>query len=147
VGAHGLRRDQHHLSRRESVRYRLPTEQEWEFIARKAAGGSSILPRERADALAWHRGNSNRQTHPIASRQPDALGLYDVFGNVAEWVLSTAPTLVTRGGSYRDDPATLGIRSRAVQNGDWTERDPHLPTSTWWLTDGPMVGFRLVRDP
>jgi formylglycine-generating enzyme required for sulfatase activity len=135
------------LSAKTGHRYRLPTELEWEFIAGKAAGGQGQLPKARIDAIAWHADNANRQAHPIASKQPDALGLYDFFGNVAEWVQSTPPTLVTRGGSFRDEPATLGPRARAVQNGTWTERDPHLPTSTWWLTDGPMVGFRIVRDP
>jgi formylglycine-generating enzyme required for sulfatase activity len=135
------------LSAKTGHRYRLPTEFEWEYIAQRAAGGQGQLPPERIDAVAWHARNSSRQAHGIASKKPDALGLHDFFGNVAEWVQSTPPELVTRGGSFRDDPATLGLRSRAVQNGAWTERDPHLPTSTWWLTDGPFVGFRIVRDP
>lgn len=136
------------LSAKTGHRYRLPTEAEWEHVARLASGESGdVLSRRRADEIAWHAGSSNRQAHAIATRKVDALGLFDFFGNAAEWVVSTPPVLVTRGGSFRDDPATLGLRSRAVQNGTWTERDPHLPTSTWWLTDGPFVGFRIVRDP
>jgi hypothetical protein len=35
---------------------------------------------------------------------------------------------------------------RAVQDDSWNERDPQLPKSRWWLSDGPFVGFRLVRE-
>jgi len=54
---------------------------------------------------------------------------------------------VTRGGSFRDAPGTLGPSARTVQDDSWNERDPQLPKSRWWLSDGPFVGFRLVREP
>jgi formylglycine-generating enzyme required for sulfatase activity len=134
------------LSAKTGHRYRLPTEDEWLHIATLAAGPGQLTP-ERVDAVAWHRGNSERTTHPVASRKPDALGLHDLFGNAAEWVVSADANPVTRGGSFRDDPATLGPSARAPQTPQWTERDPQLPSSRWWLTDAPFVGFRLVRDP
>ena len=135
------------LSMKTGHRYRLPTEAEWERAARLAAGVDGPIPRARLDSLAWHRDNADRQAHAVASKRPDRLGLHDLFGNAAEWIASDAKPPVTRGGSFRDDPATMGPRSRAVQAPSWTERDPQLPTSRWWLTDGPFVGFRLVRDP
>jgi formylglycine-generating enzyme required for sulfatase activity len=137
------------LSVKTGHRYRLPTETEWVHAATVAAGNRPTLPREYVDEVAWHRDNSDRQTHPVASKRADHLGLFDLFGNAAEWVVpdQPLPMPVTRGGSFRDDPATLGPRSRAVQDARWTERDPQLPTSRWWLTDGPFVGFRIVRDP
>ncbi len=134
------------LSAKTGHRYRLPTDAEWTHAATLAAG-SAPLTRARIDAIAWHRGNAERTTHPIAAKQSDALGLFDLFGNVAEWVSTREPVPVTRGGSFRDDPATLGPALRTPQHPQWTERDPQLPSSRWWLTDGPFVGFRLVRDP
>ena len=134
------------LSMKTGHRYRLPTEAEWEHVARIAAGGDA-LARNRVDALAWHRDNANRQAHAVASKQADRLGLHDLFGNAAEWVATDLTPPVTRGGSFRDDPAEIGPKSRAVQTPLWTERDPQLPSSRWWLTDGPFVGFRLVREP
>jgi len=133
------------LSLKTGHNYRLPTEAEWQHAATLAAG-STPLTRERIDALAWHRGNANERAHAMASKQPDALGLYDLFGNAAEWVTSDDPKPVTRGGSFRDDPAKIGPSARATQQDFWTERDPQLPSSVWWLSDGPFVGFRLVRD-
>jgi formylglycine-generating enzyme required for sulfatase activity len=133
------------LSAKTGHTYRLPTEAEWQHIANLAAGPTP-LTHERIDALAWHRVNANRKTQLVAQRKPDALGLFDLFGNVAEWVVADNNKRITRGGSFRDDPATLGPAARAEQQDSWTERDPQLPSSIWWLSDGPFVGFRLVRE-
>lgn len=135
------------LSVKTGHRYRLPTEAEWEHAARIAAGTDASIPRLRLDSLAWHAGNAGGQAHAVASKQADRLGLFDLFGNAAEWVATDRKPPVTRGGSFRDDPAGMGPRSRAPQAPSWTERDPQLPSSRWWLTDGPFVGFRLVREP
>jgi formylglycine-generating enzyme required for sulfatase activity len=81
----------------------------------------------------------------VGARKPDALGLFDLFGNAAEWVTTSDGTRVTRGGSFRD--AVVGPASRAVQDDSWNERDPQLPKSRWWLSDGPFAGFRVVRNP
>ena len=134
------------LSAKTGHKYRLPTEAEW-LHAAKLAAGSSPLTRERIDAIAWHRDNANGTTHAMATKKPDALGLFDLFGNVTEWVVTGEAVAVTRGGSFREDPARLGPNLRMPQQREWTERDPQLPSSRWWLTDGPFVGFRLVRDP
>ena len=134
------------LSAKTGHSYRVPTEAEWQHAATLAVG-SAPLTRERVDAIAWHRDNAERQTHAIATKQADALGLFDLFGNAAEWVVPADSASLTRGGSFRDDPAKLGPHTRAVQDATWTERDPQLPKSIWWLSDGPFVGFRLVREP
>lgn len=134
------------LSAKTGHRYRLPTEAEW-LHAATLASGNNHLTRARLDSIAWHRGNADGTTHPIASKQPDALGLYDLFGNVTEWVVTGEAIPVTRGGSFRTAPDSLGPSIRLPQTKLWTERDPQLPSSRWWLTDGPFVGFRLVREP
>jgi formylglycine-generating enzyme required for sulfatase activity len=133
------------LSERTGHRYRLPTETEWTYLAGLATQGVVIDSAWR-DAAAWHRGNADDQTHAVAKKQPDAFGLFDLFGNVAEWVVAADGALVTRGGSFRDPAASIGPSARAVQNPSWNERDPQLPKSRWWLSDGPFVGFRIVRE-
>jgi formylglycine-generating enzyme required for sulfatase activity len=134
------------LSRATGKKYRLPTEAEWQHAANLAAGGDA-LPAGKRDALTWHRGNASEKTHPVGAKAPDALGLHDLFGNAAEWVRTSEGPAVTRGGSFRDPAERLGPAARAVQDDSWNLRDPQFPKSRWWLSDGPFVGFRLVREP
>jgi len=140
------------LSQKTGRAYRLPSEAEWVHMATLAAGAGGLTaggPRTEAvqrevDALAWHRDNASARTHPVATKRADQLGLFDVFGNASEWVMTSNGSLVARGGSFRDAPAAIGVLSRSVQDDTWNERDPQLPKSRWWLSDAPFVGIRLI---
>jgi formylglycine-generating enzyme required for sulfatase activity len=64
--------------------------------------------------MAWHRENSDNRTHPVATKRPNAIGFYDMHGNVAEWCLNDrgrsglqTSILSTSGGSWRDAPNHL----------------------------------------
>lgn len=129
------------LSLKTGKAYRLPTEAEW-LRAATLAGGPSVAPGRR-DAVAWHRGNADARVHAVGTKVPDALGLFDLFGNAGEWIVPEDGALVIRGGSFRDAPETIGT-ARAVQDASWNETDPQLPKSRWWLSDGAFVGFRVV---
>jgi formylglycine-generating enzyme required for sulfatase activity len=131
------------LSTKTGKKYRLPTEAEWAHAATLAsASGKSGV-----DAMSWHEGNADGKTHPVGTKKPDALGLFDLFGNAAEWVSTSDDAFVTRGGSFHDARDAVGPNARAVQDDSWNARDPQLPKSRWWLSDGPFVGFRVVREP
>ena len=128
--------------------FRLPTEAEWEFAAR---GGNSSKRYTYAgsntiDDVAWYASNSGGQTHPVATKQPNELGLYDMSGNVCELCQdsygsysSTAQTNPTgpdtgslrvhRGGSWKYNPTVC----RVAHRGNFTTMD----RSTF-------IGFRLA---
>ena len=119
--------------------YRLPTSDEWEIAARAGSstatyngdldGGScesAVL-----DPIAWYCGNSGDELHEVGQLEPNAWGLYDMLGNVAEWyhVDDLDVEAHTRGGSYRSE--ARDVRAAATKLDD----DP------LWID----VGFRVVR--
>ncbi|MGX5818222.1 formylglycine-generating enzyme family protein [Chitinophaga lutea] len=149
------------------VFYRLPTEAEWEYACR--AGSTTAYPfgddASKLGDYAWMVSNSGDAYHKTGEKKPNAWGLYDMLGNVAEWTLDqydaeaykkaaasnpwSVPTDKTprtlKGGTYLDEPELLRAASRLKSNEGWNDRDPQIPKSKWWNADAPFVGFRLVR--
>jgi len=131
-------------------KYRFPTEAEWEYACR--AGSSERFcfgdDEGKLGEYAWYKGNSDKKTHPVGQKKPNAWGLYDMHGNVWEWCQDcygdypagpvTDPTgpssgefRVSRGGSWFDNAADI----RSAHRG-------------WGWPDNRVnnLGFRLARD-
>jgi formylglycine-generating enzyme required for sulfatase activity len=131
-------------------RFRLPTEAEFEYAAR---AGSTAAGPEKPDDVAWFKENAGAKTHLTGTKKPNAFGLCDLMGNVWEYSLEvhTPPEYrpVLRGGGWSTPAAGLLFAARQEIKPEWYERDPNRPRSMWWLTDGPFIGFRLLRfaDP
>jgi formylglycine-generating enzyme required for sulfatase activity len=160
------------LSLKTGRTYRLPIEAEWEYAARAGTTTAYFFgddPKQLGD-YAWHAANAEDVTHDIGKKKPNPWGLYDIYGNVAEWCLDTykkdyyatlptgkpalSPVLipnadrfphVARGGSWADEPNRLRSAARRGSDKNWIKRDPQRPQSIWWLTDAEFIGFRIVR--
>lgn len=133
------------LSKATGKKYRLPTEAEWEWACREADPDYKI-PID-FGAVAWFADNSQKVTHPVAKKQANKLGIYDMYGNVGEWTTAPDGEIVLRGGRYLDPAAELLPTIRRPFDPNWQESDPQFPKSRWWLADGSFCGFRVVCEP
>jgi len=155
--------------------YRLPYEAEWEYACR-AGTTTAFYFGDDPDELeehAWYYDNSDELRHAVGELKPNPWGLYDMYGNVAEWVLdeydedhygqfegkSISLTdsfnqpeelypRVLRGGSWELELEDCRSAARlASDDEEWKLEDPNFPKSPWWYTDTPGLGtgFRLVR--
>lgn len=140
------------LYKKTGIFYRLPTEAEWEYACK--AGSTTAYPfgndAASLNKYGWYKGNSDNKYHAVKQLQPNAWGLYDLLGNVAEWTLDSYTPgakypIVLKGGSFRDDATALRSTARLASDKKWNARDPQIPRSKWWNTDAPFIGFRVVR--
>ena len=153
------------LSAKTGEFYRLPTEAEWEYACRAGTTTPYYFgsdPSKLGD-YAWYSANSSGKYQKVASKKPNAWGLYDMLGNVMEWTLdqyapykaaaaanpwvrATQPyPNAVRGGSW-NDPARYAALCRSCGLGRIMETaGPQLPKSIWYETDAQWLGFRLVR--
>ena len=122
----------------ENIGGRLPTEAEWEYAAR---AGTTTPRYGKPDDIAWYGKNSRRTTHPVGTKQPNAWGLYDMLGNVWEWVEDCYA--VKPGG-----PADCGIR--VLRGSSWFIGAAYLRASNRGQYDPSYtynyIGFRCARD-
>jgi hypothetical protein len=140
------------LSKRTGGTFRLPTEAEFEAAALAGAKGRWCVGDDERALLdyAWTKDNAEVDgrlaPHRVGTKKANAFGLHDLHGNVAEWCVAADGRGVTKGGHYEDGAADVAAASRRPYDKSWQMRDPQIPKSKWWLSDGPFVGFRVVCE-
>jgi formylglycine-generating enzyme required for sulfatase activity len=159
------------LSAKTGKVYRLATEAEWEYACRAGTTTAYSFGDDPAQLgeYAWFAGNADSKPQPVGKKKPNPWGLYDMHGNVSEWVLDVyhadayktwsgqkqvgpvmIPTKekyphVARGGSWTEEPPALRSAARRASDEEWSMQDPQLPKSIWWHTEAQWVGIRVVH--
>jgi formylglycine-generating enzyme required for sulfatase activity len=126
--------------------YRLPTEAEWEYAAR-AGEGHVYAGSGSPGAVAWYSQNSGDKTNRVAGKQANAWGLYDMSGNVMEWVWDRYEPYY--GGSTTDPSGSDSEVYRVNRGGPWAGPAHHVRLAcrnTGEPSDHyEVLGLRLVR--
>ena len=151
--------------------YRLPTEAEWEYACRAGTTTAYFFGNDASKLgdYAWYEQNSDFKYQKVGKKKPNPWGLYDMYGNVVEWVLdqydpdyykqcvanspvldpwnkATKPyPLAVRGGSWDDEASMCRSAARRGSDRSWKMQDPQLPKSIWYFSDAQWVGFRIIR--
>ena len=106
------------LSELTGKHYTLPTEAQWEYAARGGqSGGTKYSGSNTIDNVAWYADNCNGSTHPVATKIPNALGLYDMSGNVWEWCLDWYDDYPSQAQTNPQGPSSGD--SRVLRGGSW----------------------------
>jgi len=133
-------------------KYRLPSEAEWEYAARAGTTTRYYFGNDASDLgnYEWYFSNSGRRTHSVGQKEPNPWGLYDIHGNVFEWVQdrwhNTYDGAPTDGSAWED-----GISPYRVSRGGSCNFDAGICRSANRNFDAPLphrsdTGFRLLQE-
>ena len=139
-----------YLNRITNLNFSLPTEAQWEFAAR---GGNSsrnlkYAGNDKVDYVAWHWKNSGHQSHEVAKKLPNELGIYDMSGNVSEWCHDYFDAY--NSGREKNPQGPLKGSDHVIRGGSWLtdekkcrviSRDHKLPTCR-----DSSIGLRLLLN-
>jgi len=137
----------HKLNQQTGENYRLPTEAEWEYACRSGGKDQKYCGGNNLDQLGWYGDNSNGKTHPVGQKKANGLGLYDMNGNVWEWVQDWYGPYSSNHSTPSSSPASGS--NRVLRGGSWNSNDS-VSRSAYRRSYSPFnsygnMGFRLAR--
>ena len=138
------------LNEQTGLRFRLPTEAEWEYACRSAGKKEKYCGGSDESKLAWYGDNSKQKTHAVAQKQANGLGLHDMSGNVWEWTQDCWHDSYDGAPSNGEAWEQKACKQRVLRGGSWIGVAGGL-SSTGRLASYPHkgsrnIGFRLALD-
>ena len=134
-----------------SAQFRLPTEAEWEYACREGGKSQPFCGGSDVDLIAWHIGNSTNQIHPTGTLNANMLGLFDMSGNVWEWVADWYdPNYYKHAPTNNPKGPSNGV-AKVFRGGAWLSEPKFLRTTLRYDLAPErgyhLLGFRLVAIP
>jgi formylglycine-generating enzyme required for sulfatase activity len=125
----------------------LPSEAEWEYAAR---GGNTEARYGPLDEVAWYNLNSGKQTNLVGQKRANGFGLYDMLGNVWEWVMDWYDEEYYKYNLPQDPAGPASGEFRILRGGSWVN-DPWIVRASYRFRDKPVnwyddLGFRCARE-
>ena len=138
------------LNQQTGLHFRLPSEAEWEYACRSAGKDEKFCGGDDESKVAWYGDNSNEKTHPVAQKQANGLGLYDMSGNVWEWTQDCWHDSYDGAPSDGQSWGRGACPQRVLRGGSWIGVAGGL-SSTGRLGSSPAkgsrnIGFRVAQD-
>ena len=133
-------------------KYALPTEAQWEYAARAYTETPYSMTGD-VDLFAWHSGNSRGHTHSIGELKANFFGLYDVHGNVYEWVLDwykyDYPKTPSISNAIKNPKGPEYSEKKVIRGGGWSEEKSHSRSANrnacYSHNQFTNLGFRIMR--
>jgi|GEM_PF-1198805 len=137
-----------------TVKYRLPSEAEWEYACRAGTQTRYSFGDDdsKLEEYTWYTKDSDHNTHPVGQKRPNHWGLYDMHGNVYEWVQDSyhldyngAPS---DGSAWEDRPHRVlrGSNSSSLLHSFYSAYRSDNDKIGNFLSGGCLIGFRILRE-
>ncbi len=136
------------LNQKTGKTFRLPTEAEWEYAARggKKSKGYKYSGSNNIGDVAWYDKNSNDKTHPVKTKQPNELGIYDMSGNVWEWCSDWYESYSSYSQTNPQGPSSGAYR--VIRGGSWNYSAKYCRVAYRYINNPSYrynsLGFRLA---
>ena len=138
------------LNEQTGLRFRLPSEAEWEYACRSAGKDEKYCGGDDESKLAWYGNNSDEKTHSVAQKQANGLGLYDMSGNVWEWTQDCWHDSYDGASSNGQAREKGACAQRVLRGGSWIGVAGSLSSTGRFGSSAAKgnrnFGFRVAQD-
>ena len=139
------------LANKGGYSFRLPTEAEWEYACRSKGNDEIYSGGNDLDRVGVYENNSSNKFHKVGTKAPNGIGIYDMSGNVIEWIIDTCDSDSYLKHKYRNPVSKTDGACQGGRGGGWRSEKEMLRCTSRWGSDSGIscleTGLRLIRLP